>query len=39
MSIMFFSITPSELVFIDNHGSTRTTIDDEFGATFQTRKL
>jgi uncharacterized protein YhbP (UPF0306 family) len=39
MSIMFFSITPSELVFIDNHGSTRTSIDDEFGATFHTRKL
>jgi hypothetical protein len=39
MSIAFFSITPSELVFIDNHDSARTTTDDEFGANFQTRKL
>jgi uncharacterized protein YhbP (UPF0306 family) len=39
MSIAFFSITPSELVFIDNHDSARTTIDDEFGANFHTRKL
>jgi uncharacterized protein YhbP (UPF0306 family) len=39
MSIIFFSITPSELVFIDNQDSARTTIDDEFGATFHTRKL
>jgi uncharacterized protein YhbP (UPF0306 family) len=39
MSIAFFSITPSELVFIDNHDSARTTSDDEFGANFHTRKL
>jgi uncharacterized protein YhbP (UPF0306 family) len=39
MSIMFFSITPSELVFIDKPDLNRTTIDDEFGATFHTRKL
>jgi uncharacterized protein YhbP (UPF0306 family) len=39
MSIAFFSITPSELVFVDNHDSARTGIDDEFGANFHTRKL
>ena len=39
MSVAFFSITPSELVFIDNHDSARTTIDDEFGAEFHARKL
>jgi uncharacterized protein YhbP (UPF0306 family) len=39
MSIAFFSITPSELVFVDNHDSARTTVDDEFGANFHTRKL
>ena len=39
MSIAFFSITPSELVFTDNNESNRTTNDDEFGANFQTRKL
>jgi uncharacterized protein YhbP (UPF0306 family) len=39
MSIAFFSITPSELVFVDNQDSARTTTDDEFGANFHTRKL
>jgi len=39
MSIMFFSITPSELVFTDNRETARTTTDDEFGANFHTRKL
>ena len=39
MSVAFFSITPSELVFIDNHDSGQTTVDDEFGAQFNTRKL
>jgi uncharacterized protein YhbP (UPF0306 family) len=39
ISIAFFSITPSELVFTDSHDSARTTIDDEFGANFHTRKL
>ena len=39
MSVAFYSITPSELVFIDNHDSAGTTTDDEFGANFQTRKL
>lgn len=39
MSIAFFTVTPSELVFVDNHDAARTTIDDEFGASFHTRKL
>jgi uncharacterized protein YhbP (UPF0306 family) len=39
MSIAFFSITPSELVFVDNTESARTTSNDEFGADFHTRKL
>lgn len=39
MTVVFFSITPSELMFIDNHDSGQTTVDDEFGAQFNTRKL
>jgi uncharacterized protein YhbP (UPF0306 family) len=39
ISIAFFSITPSDLVFIDNRDSARTTTDDEFGTNFHTRKL
>ena len=39
MSIAFFSIAPSELVFVDNSGSARATVDDEFGANFHARKL
>ena len=39
MSIAFFSITPSELVFVDNRDSARAAPDDEFGADFHTKKL
>ena len=39
MTVAFFSITPSELMFIDNHDSSQTTVDDEFGAQFNSRKL
>lgn len=39
MSIAFFSITPSELVFTDNRDSARPTKNDEFGADFHTQKL
>ena len=34
MSIMFFSITPTELVFIDNSDTGMSTFDNEFGAQF-----
>jgi uncharacterized protein YhbP (UPF0306 family) len=34
MSISFFEITPSELVFIDNQAAGQSTFDLEFGAQF-----
>jgi uncharacterized protein YhbP (UPF0306 family) len=39
MSIAFFSITPSELVFIDNAGSGESTFDLEFGAQFRGKRI
>ncbi len=39
MSLTFFSITPSELVFIDNLASRESAFDLEFGAQFHGRKV
>lgn len=38
-TIMFFSITPSELVVTDNQDSTAGTVATEFGARFASRVL